>query len=219
MTLSKLIGYSPKSSWEANNRRFSGLMGPKHIGLSNFHRLATDPATLRFAFVRNPYARLVSGWADKFRGKPLVAGDPWVDKYLAWHAQTSPSHRIGADCTLPFPDFVDFAAATAQARVDYHWHLQADMLDMPGIKLDLTGKVETFERDFERVLDHARASALMRQSFTTPDNESSHDAWSALYTQELADRVYRAYERDFDELQYSRRFAADRAHVPGLDGA
>ncbi len=205
MTLSALIGYSPKSSWEANNRRFSGLKGPKYIGLSTFHRLATDPATLSFAFVRNPYARLVSCWADKFCDKPLVAGDAWVDKYLAWHAQTSQSHPTGPDCTLDFADFVSFAASTALARVDYHWHLQSDIINMPGIELGLIGKVETFERDFDRVLDHARASTSIRQSALTRQNESSHGAWTAFYTQELADSVYRAYERDFDELQYPKR--------------
>ena len=65
-------------------RRHTGLAAPRHVGMSTFYRLVTSPGTLRFSFVRNPYARLFSAWADKYRDKPLVPGDSFIDQYLKY---------------------------------------------------------------------------------------------------------------------------------------
>src|SRR5580704_16518165 len=83
-TLSALLGRHVESSEEAYTRQQSGLKNPKAVGASTFWRVATDPAALRFSFVRNPYARLVSLWAHQFRDKPLVPGLSSINKYLAW---------------------------------------------------------------------------------------------------------------------------------------
>jgi Sulfotransferase family len=208
MTLSALIGRSPQSAFEANRRQISGLKGPKHVGLSTFWRVAVDPRTLRFSFVRNPYDRIVSCWADKFRDKPLVAGQPSIDPYLAWRQHHDLSLPAGAGRTLSFAEFVTFATATADRRVDAHWQLQADLLDMPGITLDFVGKTESFEQDFRRVLDHVSPDEVIRRQAALPLNVSAHRSWPDYYTPDLAARVYRAYERDFDLLAYPRSCAS-----------
>ena len=82
-TLAAAIGRRSTSLWQHRRRRFRGPPGPKSMTMTSFHRLATNPATLRFSFVRNPYARVVSCWADKFRGKPLASGDEFIEGYLA----------------------------------------------------------------------------------------------------------------------------------------
>jgi len=191
------------------NRRFKyrGPYGPRSMTVGSFFQLATNPDTLRFSFVRNPYARAVSCWADKFFGKPLIGGDRFVDFYLAHRREVGLSLLAGADQTLPFPDFVAFAAAMARGRRDIHIQTQDDILSMPGIELDLIGKVETFRSDFERVLDHLRASPDVRREAVIPLNESHSDDWPEYYTPELADRIYRAYECDFDRFHYPRAVA------------
>jgi len=187
-----------------HRRRCSGLKSPTHVGLANFQRLASSAGTLRFSFVRNPYARLVSAWADKFQGKPLKAGDSFIDDYRAHRAAIGDALPDGEDETLSFPQFVEFASATADRRVNTHWQLQDDLLDMPGIKLDLIGKVETFHDDFTRVLDHAGAADQMRHAIGIQLNASRHQPWQDYYTDPLAARVHRAYERDFDRFGYTR---------------
>ncbi len=191
-----------------HSRRFSGLTSPTQVGLSAFHRLAGDPATLRFAFVRNPYARLVSAWADKFQNKPLVRGDSFVDLYLTHRAAIDPALPQGPKQTLSFAQFVAFAAASCDRRVNAHWQLQDDLLTMPGITLDFVGKVETFRDDFTRVLDHVRADRGIRQAFGGNHNASLHRPWPDYYDDALAARAYRAYERDFDRFGYARAFMA-----------
>jgi hypothetical protein len=185
-------------------RRYSGLHSPTQVGLSAFHRLATGPATLRFAFVRNPYARLVSAWADKFQNKPLAAGDSFVDLYLAHRAAIDPALPQGAAETLSFPQFVEFAVATCDRRVNAHWQLQDDLLTMPGIDLDFTGKVESFRADFERVMDHIGAEPRTRQALGATFNASLHWPWPDYYDDALVARVHRAYERDFGRFGYTR---------------
>ena len=204
MTLSKVQGRSPRSAWEANKRGLSGLKGPKHVGIKVFQRVATDPTTLRFSFVRNPYDRLVSCWTNKFRDVPLVSTNPTIRSYLMWRQENDRSLPEGIDRTLRFSDFVNFATATALTRVDAHWQLQDDLLSMPGITLDLVGKVENFANDFRRVLDHAGVEEPLLSEAIRPLNASDHEGWSTYYTRELADRVYQAYERDFDRFEYPR---------------
>jgi Sulfotransferase family len=157
MTLSGLAGRAPAPD-EIHKRRCSGLSSPRSTGLARFHRLALSPASLRFSFVRNPYARLVSAWANKFRSKPLVPGDAFVNVYLKHRRSIDSAFPEGPDCALSFSQFAKFANATAERRLDAHWQLQDDLLSMPGIKLDLVGKVEAFEKDFAPVLNHVGTS-------------------------------------------------------------
>lgn len=202
--LSALERGTPACADMLHKRRYSGLRSPSHVGLSAFHRLANSALSLRFSFVRNPYARLVSAWADKYQGKSIVAGDSFIDQYRAYRAAIGGAMPDGRNETLSFTQFVEFAIATADRRVDAHWHLQDDLLDMPGIKLDLIGKVENFPGDFNRVLDHAGASKQIRQVIDAHLNTSQHRPWQDYYTDALAARVHRAYERDFDRFGYMR---------------
>lgn len=110
----------------------------------------------------------------------------------------------GPDRTLSFADFVVFAAATARVRHDIHLQAQDEILNTPGIPLDLIGKMENFDADFVRVLDHVGASDEIRRDAMIPVNTSQHDDWPTYYTPELADRIYRAYECDFDRFSYAR---------------
>src|SRR5215469_6297435 len=121
---------------------FSGPPGPRSMTKSSFYRLATAADTLRFSFVRNPYARAVSCWADKYRDKPLVPGDPFTDIYLARRREIDSALPAGADRTLSFADFITFLAAVTRERGDIHLQVQDDIVSMPGIRLDFIGKVE-----------------------------------------------------------------------------
>lgn len=203
-TLAIIDGRFMRALKPSRRSMYRGPYGPRNITIETLYRLATDPDVLRFSFVRNPYARVVSCWADKFAGKPLVRGDVSIDLYLAIRREIDTNLPAGADRTLSFPEFVAFATATAKARHDIHMQVQDDILRMPGIQLDLIGKVETFEEDFVRVLDYVNASDAIRREAAVAINESDHNDWPSYYTSDLADRIYRAYECDFDRFGYTR---------------
>jgi hypothetical protein len=207
-TLARIEGRFSRSLKPSKRLQYRGPYGPRNMTIGSFYNLATSATTLRFSFVRNPYARVVSCWADKFASKPLTGGDPFIDAYLAARHEIDSGLPEGADCSLSFADFVIFAAAAANARKDPHIQAQCDILKTPGIDLDFVGKVESFNTEFARVLDYLNASEEVRQEATIAVNESLHDVWPTYYTRELADRIYRAYEGDFD------RFGYPRAHAP-----
>jgi hypothetical protein len=204
MALSAMNRRAPASSEQVHMRRYSGLKSPKQVGPSTFYRIVNDPAALRFSFVRNPYDRVVSAWADKFQNKPLVTGDPFVEKYLKWRKAMNYPRLDDADQTLSFVDFVHFASATSDRRIDPHWQLQDDILNIPGIRFDFIGKVESFSLDFIRVCEHVGADPAMAAAANGHFNKSQRQVWRDYYTSALADQIYRAYERDFDRLLYPR---------------
>jgi hypothetical protein len=203
-TLARVEGKPSRSLNPSRQNKYRGPYGPRNITVGSFFRLATSCDTLRFSFVRNPYARTVSCWADKFSSKPLVPGDRFIDIYLSVRHEIDAALPAGADCTLSFADFVLFAAGIARARQDIHLQVQDDILNMPGIELDLIGKVENLDTDFQRVLDHLGASDEIRREAAVAINKSRHQAWRAYYTPELAGRIYRAYEADFDRFHYAK---------------
>jgi Sulfotransferase family len=204
MALSAMIGHGEVSSEQVHLRRQSGLRSPKQVGASTFYRLVKDESALRFSFVRNPYDRLVSAWADKFQDKPLAAGDPIVDIYLEQRRAMDLPLPKSADETLSFADFVHFTAATADRRIDVHWQSQDDILNVPGIAFDFIGKLESFDQDFARVIEHVGASSAAAAAINARFNKSRHRPWRDYYTGALAAEVYRTYERDFDRLGYTR---------------
>lgn len=186
-----------------HRRKESCLLCPSEVGVEEFYRLAHAPDTLRFSFVRNPYERLVSCWADKFQGRPLVQGDPFVNVYLAYRREIDRALPYGRDAVLPFPVFVEMAIATCLIRIDPHWSLQDDLIDMPGIKLDLIGKTETFAKDYARVMSHAGMDERMMDcAGMSAMNMSKRSRCRDYFDDALAQRVYRAYEKDFDRFGY-----------------
>src|ERR1700722_8358245 len=203
-TLAAAVGRHSISLNPRRTRRFRGPFGPRSMTPAAFPKLATDPKALRFSFVRNPYARAVSCWPDKFRGKPLVPGDVFIDAYLAGKQEIDADLPAGPDRTLTFSDFVTYAGAFATRRVDGHLQTQDSILAMPGIALEFVGRIERYSEDIMRVLDHIAARSDIRHDATKPVNSSRHGPWADYYTPELRDRVYRVYECDFDRFRYPR---------------
>jgi len=167
-TLSR-IENNGAGSVRVHGRRSSGLKGPRQLGVIPFYWLATDPRTLRFTFVRNPYDRLVSCWADKFQGRPLVGGRRMIDEYLHHKRWIDLPLPEGAHQTMSFADFVIYATeqvGTMTGGVNKHGELQSRIVAIPGIKLDFVGKLESFPNDMAIVLDHLKADEIIRRGST-----------------------------------------------------
>jgi Sulfotransferase family len=205
-TLAAIEGRFSRSLRPGRRSCYRGPYGLSSMMIGSFYDLATHPETFRFSFVRNPYARMVSCWADKFANKPLAPGDAFIDEYLAVRRDVDPALPAGADRRLSFADFVVYVTGVAGARKDIHLQAQHDILDIPGFGFNFIGRVESFGTDFMCVLDYLRAGDDVRREAQAPANESRHDAWPIYYTSELAGRIYRAYERDFDRFGYPRAF-------------
>lgn len=182
----------------------------KHVGLRRFYQHAIDPETFVFTFVRNPYDRLISAWANKFANKPLIAGsltrkqNSVITNYLRVRADIDPQLPAGPDAMLSFPQFIRYACLTADTFIEKHLYLQAKIAEVPGITINLVGKYENFQSDLSRLYDHIKAPPTLRQRLEVRVNHSRRARCSDYFTQALADQVFAAYERDFDAFGYSR---------------
>lgn len=96
-----------------------------------------------FAFVRNPYERVLSVWRDKIQAPPRTVK---TDRIF----QTSPGLARG----MPLDEFIDWLAEDMKRRPgDPHWRRQVDYVcDVSGgLVVDYLGKVETLASDVENI--------------------------------------------------------------------
>lgn len=90
-----------------------------------------------FAFVRNPYARLLSCYLHQI--------EPQVGSFAAFEALANKPPPYS------FTYFCKVLADTPANLMDPHWATQADVLIQPYLRIDHLGYLETFEQDMQQV--------------------------------------------------------------------
>lgn len=133
-----------------------------------------------FTFVRNPYARLVSGWQDKIiRG----AGS---DDLLALRERLK-----------DFDVFVEWLAGQDPATVDIHFRPQS--LLVPA-ELDFIGRTETLEDDLRSVLSQTGLDG----DHEIPHRNASGKAWITAERMRPATRaqINELFAGDFERFGY-----------------
>lgn len=142
----------------------------------------------KFAFVRNPWDRLVSAW----KGKVIRSRDL--------------GFRKGSICTGPadyarlskFENFVDYCESQDLDNCNIHIRRQSCLIDLNHI--DFLGRFETFERDLARISDHLgldRGHGIPHKNSCTEKKP-----WHAYYTPDLRDRVGEMYRKDIQIFSY-----------------
>jgi hypothetical protein len=156
-----------------------------------------DPSFFRFAFVRNPYARLYSAWRDKVH---LV--EPGYEPVVEAVRAAFPAEVPGD--IVPWEPFARWVCGDPKGTSP-HWMHQVALLFPDAISYDMIGRLEHFEHDFARFAEHLR-----RQGAADPDltaghlNRRSDGDWRAAYTEALADQVHAHYREDFERFGYER---------------
>jgi hypothetical protein len=135
-----------------------------------------------FAFVRNPWDRLVSGWK--------------ITREWGKHE-------------LSFPEFVrqlpsldpDQPPEALRRAISTHWHAmpQTDHLLVDGeIAVDFIGRVETIDDDWRSLADRIGCDATLPRI-----NTSDHGHYRDYYDDELLAIVDDTFRRDLDVLDYT----------------
>lgn len=130
-----------------------------------------------FAFVRNPWDRLVSCWQSKVLAKDHFDLGPERDRLRS------------------FPAFVDYVATFDLDRCDPHVRRQVTLIELD--RLDFLGRFERFGDDFTSVCRHLG----LTQSFDHR-NKTTHDHYSAYYDDRTIEKVRRLYEPDIRLFSY-----------------
>ena len=171
------------------------LKSIRNVGPRAFFELVDDPACFVFTFVRNPYTRLISAYFSKF-GKPLrSSGGFFWDAFRYFGARL---FRLDWSKPLPFEWFVEMAVDTCRSGTDGHWMLMTRLVPRINLTCNFIGRIENFNRDFARVLEHLDASATEVPWLNAKPRVAAAD----LITDRLRARIYRAYQDDFERFQY-----------------
>ena len=138
-----------------------------------------------FAFVRNPYDRLVSAYEFLLRGGKNEPDRRFRDRVLSAYAS--------------FADLVKYGLGRREVDEKYHFMPQSRFLVSPwgSIMVDYVGRFERMEADFATIARRMGLDVRLPHS-----NKSTRGRWEDYYTEELRSIVYRHYKADFDLLAY-----------------
>jgi hypothetical protein len=152
------------------------------------------PRHLAFSFVRNPWGRLVSVWAEKIRNKPVTRG-PYVEGVHRCFLRRGLPVRAG----MPFAEFADLACALPDERTEKHLRSQCFYLVRDGALVPrFLGRVEEIAEDW------AKLAALAGFEAPLPHvNPGRHADWASYYDPPLAARVGERYRADVETFGYA----------------
>lgn len=128
----------------------------------------------KFGFVRNPWDRLASGWQQMIV-KNNHFGMPEEIRQPLMH----------------LPAFIERMETNPVILTNHHFKPQHELLDLNN--LDFLGRFETFERDFRTIM----ATVDVPVKRVPHYNRTGIKDYAGFYDQELREKVYRLYQKDF----------------------
>lgn len=147
-----------------------------------------------FAFVRNPYDRLVSAYNYLMQGGKGGSADiQFRDRYLT-----------------AYEDFTDFIVrGLNKPETACHWHFMQQHYYVVNFEceviVDFIGHFENVEEDFNKVTQKLGIDAVLPHR-----NKSVRDTYQSYYTEETRKIAYGYYKKDFELLGYSEALEEKR---------
>jgi len=199
--LAARLGAHPGDAW---TRGTSPHVTPSQVGDPAFLAMLADPEWKRVAFVRDPFARMVSIYLH----------------IRAWHHESN-WHWLAGEAGFEMGDVPSFArwveaiAALPDEASDWHWRSQVTSLPVAVPDMTFLGRYERLAADYWALGRHLFGPEGFGDPAGGipgdwhPPRSGSEDRLYDFYTPRLADLVARRYERDFAELGY-------RPGLPGL---
>lgn len=148
-----------------------------------------------FAFVRNPFARLVSLYKDKVVGRK---------SQNLWSVYSDYMGGILRE-TESFADFAYWVSKIDDTIAEYHFISQYTRLyEMPlnkeRLPIDFIGKFESVVTDW----------AYIQEKTGLPDlghfNQTAKDDWRDYYDLKTAELVYQRYQKDVEAFGYEKAY-------------
>lgn len=135
----------------------------------------------KFAFVRNPWDRFVSGWLNK-----VVESN---------HLKFEPNEH---QAMQQFESFVAYYAQIDTATCNAHFRQQNKLIDLNDV--DFVGRQENFAKDLRQVFRHLKLPVKKIPTKNKSDREASYRAY---YTEDTQNIVAKMYRKDIQVFGYT----------------
>lgn len=190
----KCANTSIKRAFMQTMNRTGNPHGPKKFPtISKWTAAYKYPKFFKFAFVRNPYARLVSCYVDK------VASENFH----------YPFSRFGIHASTGFREFVEIICKLPDFLSDQHFRSQnyelviTDDVKQPWVVPDFIGNVETIETDWPKVIKRVEKISGMRLPPLPQERRTgAGDEWQEFFDRHTRGLVQTRYAMDFEVFGY-----------------
>lgn len=188
----------------AHRADLNGLRYLSDYSPADAERILFGKDFFRFAFVRDPYTRLVSAYLDKFQNK-----DASSEEYRLFMAQIYSwkyvrERDIAKEPRPSFRAFVDELLKQKPTRMNLHWMPQTYICGFGDVSYDFIGRFENLASDAKFAL-----GSIGRGDVHFPSQEEigfmpsgATQSAAEYYTLELMLKVKIMYEIDFVMLGY-----------------
>ncbi|MFC0200058.1 sulfotransferase family protein [Paracoccus rhizosphaerae] len=174
------------------------LIKPFQLGRTKFNEFIRDPSVVKWAIVRNPFTRILSGYLDK-----VQRNEPMFDNIAHQVAKIRGVQRDAVEASSV--SFEEYCQALAQFRrpvdFDQHWRPQYAHICADIIPYTFFAKLETLDdeaKDISRRLGLSNLSFGAGKTHATGSNEKV----AQYYTDKTADIVRKVYAGDFKHFHY-----------------
>lgn len=134
----------------------------------------------KFAFVRNPWDRLISCWWNKIvAGNKFKFDEPTLSKLKK------------------FEYFVDYISDMDIENCNVHYRLQSSLIDLNNV--DYIGRMERFEKDLLFIFDKL---GITERHIETHNKSINRDSYPIYYSDKLAAKVENIYRKDIQIFNY-----------------
>lgn len=145
-----------------------------------------------FAFVRNPYERILSCYFDKINKKT---------SYMGFLRYQKKFYR-----GMTFEHFVENISTIPDSEADQHFRSQYRFLiNNEGLIPDYVGKVETMEADFHQISNHLQTDKL--QLIHVNKSKAKKISAEEYFTPRVIQLIQERYKEDFQHFNYSIDFS------------
>lgn len=177
-----------------NRQNATPFVKPFQLPPDLLEDVLTGSGYRRFTVVREPAARILSGFLEKI-GQGLKQSEKIVE---ALEATTGTTVRP-EDITLE--QFLDVISAQESRQQDPHWRRQCDHIGLGIIRYDAVIHLEDLDSSWDRIGELTRNASLQEQ-FYCRTATGARNRMGDYYTPALLARVASTYERDYSELGY-----------------
>jgi chondroitin 4-sulfotransferase 11 len=170
----------------------------------------------KFAFVRNPWDRLVSCYSDKVMDvKETEVGEPPFR-----HVPSEKGSRLYKG--MSFAEFVETIYEIPDEESNMHFVSQYQVVCGPGedgrIMADFVGRFENLEADFAVVAEEIGGARRLQLPHKLRSTSRESRPYTDFYDGRLKDLVYERYREDIEIFNYSFGDSRDQPPLWRRDG-